>query len=1729
MNFKIDKKKITFLCTSTILGLVVSVSTVNADAVNNNIKNNNNVSLIKTSIDRSVDINQKTTKVIVHYQGDGNKWKLYTWVNNGTDKVDGKEYPWDGKDEYGNYKIIDMPGEHSKIGVLIKDSNWHKDGSNNDRQITTDLSGKAEVWYKEGSDQAQTVTPKFKKANIEINYLGSDAPASVKVKTDIEDKQADLSLKEDATKTMKQGAIELKATDNKEFNKVIINDNQQHEFTPLPGDKTDIYLVAGDKNVYYTASAAKKVIDHKKKAQQDTKLIDKLKKIAAKQEPVDFSKEQIVASTKVIVHYNGDASKWALWCWPFGKGGKQYSFDKEDDYGHYAEFNIDHSDKVGFLIKGQKDWSKDGKTKADRIVNTDDSGKVEVWYAAGKDETQVVTPSFKDVKLKLHYFGDEAPQTMSVWADDKQASKQTIKLDKSETNGDKVGEITITGQGLHQINISNGKQVYKVTPSPKGQITDVYLNDVDNLPHYTEYSARKDFILSMANMDSDHVVKIKTNEQLSPDLVKQLLKAQNNEITKVEAVNGTDNLSDTFKVTLKDSLELGVNSRIAFCGNPKAIDVRSYVRSKDFDDKYFYANDDLGSTYNKDKTTIKLWSPIATKVTLRLYKNLDNSSQPDKTIALTYGDKGVWSTTLTDQDYKGWAYDYQLEFADGHVTTTDDPYSTATTINGVRSVIEDVDNIKPADFIKMPAFTKPTDAIIYEAGVRDLTADKNANVKHPGQFLGLTQEGTKTDTGYPTGLDYLKKLGVTHVQFLPMYDFGSIDEAHPSNAYNWGYDPVNYNVPEGSYSSKPADPAARILEMKEMINALHKQGLRVVMDVVYNHVYGLDKQAFDKVVPGYYFKYDDNGNMVDDIKLGNAVASQRRMVRKYIVDSVKYWAKNYHIDGFRFDTMGVLDTDTMAEVYKEINKINPGTLIYGEGWEVKPNERPKEASYVHANLIPNVGFFGDNLRNAVIGESGSFGNARSGLAQGNLTDKDKNGVSHYQEDAAAFVKGFMGSQGFNKHNYLNPGQVINYSTCHDNLTLYDALKAHLPNASAAEFVKRAKLADSMIMLSQGVPLFHSGQEALRTKNGNDNSYNADITVNEIDWKRVEQNKDLVSYFQKLVQLRKTCPAFRMSTYDEIKKNITPIVKGENGVFAFEIKSADSTMYVIFNVNEKANQFTSVDLTGSKILLSSDDTTVGAKTILPGLSTLVIKKVSEKDKINDLIAHLEADKIEFQQLKDEIAKEEAKSQKLSVLVDQLNEKIAKMEAAQTVLQQLKDEIANEKAKSQKLSVLVDQLNDKIAKMEAAQASLQQLKDEIANEKAKSQKLSVLVDQLNDKIAKTEADKIAFQQLRKDIMTEIENYIKDKKEPEIDLSKKVLDAIAHADIEKLTSYKLSDDVMKAVVEFKQGNKKLLVDMIADAIAHVNVDQLVSYKLDEATIQAIKQYQQGNKNDLRDIIAEAIKNYANEGGTAPYKLDNDVVNQIKADLETESDVESNTPQESVETVTVTEPEISQEILKDSNDQENTIVGVVNIQKDSTIFDSNGSATDNVLPAGSRWKIDRITEIGGMKFYRVGTDQYILIDTAKSDGVIFTKTEKPVIGVLYINQNVDLFDKDGHNTNILLNKGTYWKIWGAKVINGKLFYRVGTQKQWVAAESVKVVDNKAIKETPVTGVVKVHVNGHPDYQVAMLDDKGNYTGQFLIQGNSYKLVAKKIINGRLCYRLGTQKQWVPAEYLLF
>ena len=627
------------------------------------------------------------------------------------------------------------------------------------------------------------------------------------------------------------------------------------------------------------------------------------------------------------------------------------------------------------------------------------------------------------------------------------------------------------------------------------------------------------------------------------------------------------------------------------------------LTSPEFDRENYYGGSDLGLSFEKDKVIFKIWSPIADTVTVRLYHDLNNNSISDREITLDKENAGVW-TCMISSKYIGWAYDYKFTFCDGTVTYANDPYAVAATINGVRSVIIDIAKIEVNDLVKLPSFTNPTDAIIYETSVRDITADENGGFKYPGLFLGLSEKNTHTAQGYATGLSYLKSLGITHVQLLPMFDFGSLDEADPNHGYNWGYDPINYNVPEGTYSTDPADPVCRIKEMKYMVNELHRAGIRVVMDVVYNHVFDIHKQAFEQVVPGYYFKHDEKGNMIDDIGMGNAIASQRLMVRKYIVDSIIFWIKNYHIDGFRFDTMGVLDVDTMNLVVEEAHKIDPGILIYGEGWNIKPIERPLESGHDHASLMPNVGFFGENLRNAVIGESGEYADYRPGLVQGNLAEVGASGKKYYEQDVCEFVKGFMGSNGF--HTYIAPHQLINYSTCHDNFTLYDALIAHLPNASRSEIIKRAEMSLAMILLAEGVPLIHSGQECLRTKNGNVNSYNAPIEENKIDWLRVEQNQDLIEFFKKLVNIRKKYSIFRIDDYQEISCIVRPYVLKQNGIFAFEYTMPTCKLYVLFNIKNETQLFNQIDLTGAKVILSNDnDLLLSQHSTLGALTTSIV--------------------------------------------------------------------------------------------------------------------------------------------------------------------------------------------------------------------------------------------------------------------------------------------------------------------------------------------------------------------------------------------------------------------------------------------------------------------------------------------------------------------------------------------
>lgn len=917
----------------------------------------------------------------------------------------------------------------------------------------------------------------------------------------------------------------------------------------------------------------------------------------------------VTDSTKVIVHYQGDGTKWVPYVWglePNGDG-QQYNWTGTDTYGYYAAIDLNQNyQQVGLLIKGTDSWDKDGAGN-NRTLAVDDSGKAEAWFKQGSDEAQTVSPTYNQTELHLHYHSLVANNVISakVWTDKSPA--KIVNLNQTDSYGNHLGSLNIPASDFSTIfvqTIGADETIREFTPLP-GDVTDIYLVANDQQAYYTPSFALNQELVTSATMTSENNMTVSVGKKISATAAKTQLTLANNAIKSITPVAAdSDGLSKTFIITTTNPIDILASNTVSYNGNLKTLDIGPYVRSQAFDDKYYYAGDDLGVTYTHQQTQIKLWAPTATTVRLNLYDSTDNTAQPIQVIQMTRASQGVWTSVLTG-NYQGWAYDYQLKFGDGTTTEANDPYSKAVTINGNRSVIEDVDTITPADFNRMPSFTNSTDAIIYETSVRDFTHDSNSGVTNKGKFLGMVETGTKTANGQVTGIDYLKQLGVTHVQLMPMYDFSSIDETSTNPSYNWGYDPKNYDVPEGSYATNASDPTNRILEMKEMINGFHKNGIRVVMDVVYNHVFSMADQSFQKVVPGYYFQYDAAGHTTNGTGVGNDVASERLMVRKYILDSVKYWATNYNIDGFRFDLMGILDVDTMNAIRAELNTIDPSILVYGEGWDMRATDHDIGAAQYNANKVDSkVGFFSDDIRNAIKGSE--FGGINPGLVEGNTKE------STYTDDAQAFVTGFLGGQGYanatTAHPYQSPTQTINYVACHDNRTLYDMLKALMPDDSSADLVKRDQLATSMAILAQGVPFINSGQEALRTKDGNDNSYNSSDEINEINWDRVQQNQAVVNYFKALVKLRKDEKVFRQTDYAQIAKTIKVLKSGEAGVFAFEYTAGGHQLYVLFNVNDHAIDFDAANLGLGHILLASDETTkLGKVTSLAGLSTLVVRE------------------------------------------------------------------------------------------------------------------------------------------------------------------------------------------------------------------------------------------------------------------------------------------------------------------------------------------------------------------------------------------------------------------------------------------------------------------------------------------------------------------------------------------
>lgn len=1134
------------------------------------------------------------TKVIVHYQGYGDTWKPYIW---GADPgSNGQEYEWTGEDSYGKYASITLDGNYKKLGLLIKDKNWGKDGSGNDRTVTVPDNGRAEVWYKAKSDDQQKVIPTYNHANIKLHYY-EDKKSDNQVKninywTDTDNTKRTVSLD-------KNNEADFNFTDTKiGFHEICVEpveaDKIPRTFKPMPGSETaDIYIVNNDSKAYYSKSFAP---IPKKQTQKPNQHV-------------------ISNTTDVTIHFNGDGTKWVPYIW--GKkpnsSGTQYKWDGKDDYGYYANITLDNNyQQIGALIKGVNDWSKDGSGQ-DRAITVDDNGKAEVWYKEKSDDQQKVTPVFNGGSVTVHYYNNNDVKQIKVWTDDNKDKAQTVTLDKNHT-----GNITLTDKKFKQVFVApvgSDTAARSFTLLPGTKPTNIYLVNKDYTAYYTESFALAQQSVTSASMTSPNTVAIETGKKMSADEAKaDLTLNDNNSIAKITAVDPDSNgRSKKFEITTTQDLDILDNNQIGLKGNYKAIDLGSYVRSKAFDDKYGYNGNDLGVTYDRKQTTIKLWSPTAKSVVLNIYDSLDNDAQPAKTIIMKRGDKGVWSSVL-EGDMKGKAYDYSLTFGNGLKTQTDDPYSKAVTVNGDRTVIEDYDNIKPNNFNRMPEFSSPTQAIIYETSIRDFSSDPNSGIKDKGKYLGMIESG-KTPTGQVTGLAYLKALGITHVQIMPSFDYASVDETKTlADQYNWGYDPKNYDVPEGSYSSDPKNPTARIKEMKEMINGLHKAGIRVVMDVVYNHVFDPKKQAFELTVPGYYYHYDKDNNPTGISGCGNDIRSTGKMVRKYIVDSVTYWAKQYKVDGFRFDIMSLLDTDTMNAVRAALDKIDPGIITYGEGWDMNPYCKEVGTSQPNAPKVPGVGFFSDDIRNTVKGDDDPV-NGNAGLVIGNGHE------SNYANNAKKFVDSFLGGQklkydAWETHPYVKPSQMINYVSCHDGYTLYDYIKKRMPNESDANIAKRIRLADSMVMFAEGIPFFHSGQEGLRTKAGNNNSYNSSIKINQIDWDRIGANKDTVNYFKQLTDLRKKLSALHLNNYDQINQNVKAINAGKDGIFAFEYKENGKKMYIIFNVNNKDAALKGVDLTGYHKLLDSDGkVSLGQNTTLMPLSTLVVEGVNETPTTN----------------------------------------------------------------------------------------------------------------------------------------------------------------------------------------------------------------------------------------------------------------------------------------------------------------------------------------------------------------------------------------------------------------------------------------------------------------------------------------------------------------------------------
>ncbi|EOS34019.1 pullulanase, type I [Lachnospiraceae bacterium A4] len=859
---------------------------------------------------------------------------------------------------------------------------------------------------------------------------------------------------------------------------------------------------------------------------------------------------------------------------------------------HIAEDGTKSPVEVTYSINNSADGVSLDDTKTKLTVSETFEG-TEIQLTATSESAGSVTFTVKavedknEITVKIHYTRDDGNyDEWNVWAWPE--GKGGAQYDFTSENDEMVTVAKFEGRSISRL----GYRIRKGDWAENDPIeVDRYIdlsNILSGTIHYYVKSGVYDGTMVMEEdvLLGSKVISAKYNQSTkrievvlggndAVGNISELFAIKDYSNTEIPITNVTKR-RDMYVLTIDKDLsaidDLVKSYFVAFDGYDYKITMPVAYSSAEFENKYTYEGDDLGATWTKDKTTFKVWAPTADKVEVKLYKSgTEGLDDLIDTLDMEKSNNGVW-VLEKDGDLNGTYYTYNV-YVDGTEIEACDPYARTTGVNGNRAMVINLDATNPEGWAadRGPnADMSYTDSIIYELHVRDFSIKENSGIsdEHKGKFLGLIESGTTNGNGQPTGLDYLTDLGVTHIHLLPSYDYTTVDETKlDTPQFNWGYDPKNYNVPEGSYSTDPYNGEVRVKEMKQMIKTLHDNNINVIMDVVYNHVYDADKFCFNQIVPKYFSRTNADGTYSNGSGCGNDTASERAMVKKYIVDSVNYWAEEYHIDGFRFDLVGLLDTKTINEVVETVHKRHPEAVFYGEGWALNTavsKDGYTMATQANASATPKFAYFSDTIRDLVKGKNDE---ENLGFVSG-LTGKE--------EDMANC---FRSLTWWSK----NPTQIVNYASCHDNYTLMDKLYATTErkgNASRAEVIKMNNLSAAIYMMAEGIPLIHAGEEILRIKRDEKdniihNSYNSPDSVNQIKWEDLDkpEYRAVRDYYKGLIDFRKNHAALRLDSADAVAANVK-YHWVTNEVILFAINGKDSVpdevsdgIVIIFNATK----------------------------------------------------------------------------------------------------------------------------------------------------------------------------------------------------------------------------------------------------------------------------------------------------------------------------------------------------------------------------------------------------------------------------------------------------------------------------------------------------------------------------------------------------------------------------------